>query len=81
MSTDDKRNKIYNLRNLYPEKFADEKTIFGHIHRGNKILIGTACGEPRYLVKSFMEYIRNNPKAFFDAEILHVWTLDAAPLC
>lgn len=79
MSTDDKRNKIYNLRNLYPEKFADEKTIFGHIHRGNKILIGTACGEPRYLVKSFMEYIRNNPKAFFDAEILHVWTLDAAP--
>jgi acyl-CoA hydrolase/RimJ/RimL family protein N-acetyltransferase len=26
-----------------------------------------------------MEYVRNNPKAFFDAELLHIWTLDAAP--
>ncbi len=64
---------------MYPEKFASEDKIFGNIHRGDRIFIGTACAEPQYLVKAFMEYVDKNPKQIFDAEIFNVWTLGVAP--
>ena len=35
----------------YPAKFASEKALFRHIHRGDTIFIGTACGEPQHLVQ------------------------------
>ncbi len=79
MSLNEMNSILDEMRKLYPEKFTTKDNMFRHINRGNKILIGTACAEPRHLVKAFMEYLRNNPKAFFDAEILHIWTLDAAP--
>lgn len=63
----------------YPEKFAKIPHIFSHIHRGDRIFIHTGCGEPQYLVKKLIEYVQSNPKAFFDAEVLQVWTLDLAP--
>lgn len=46
---------------------------------GNRIFIGTGCGEPQYLVKALINYVRSHPKAFFDAELLQVWTLGVAP--
>jgi acyl-CoA hydrolase/GNAT superfamily N-acetyltransferase len=64
---------------LYPEKFASEEDIFSTIHRGDRIFIGTACGEPQYLVKALINYVTSHPKAFFDAEVLQVWTLGVAP--
>ncbi len=76
---DEKSRVIDELRKIYPKKFASQAHIFSHIHRGDKILISSGCGEPRHLVRLLMEYVRNNPKAFFDAEILHPWTLDSAP--
>ncbi|TAN43762.1 MAG: GNAT family N-acetyltransferase [Nitrospirae bacterium] len=63
----------------YPEKFASEALIFGHIHAGNRIFIGTGCGEPQYLVNALINHVGSHPKAFFDTEILHVWTLGVAP--
>lgn len=63
----------------YPKKFASISHIFSHIHRGDRIFIHTGCGEPQFLVKSLIEYVQSNPKAFFDAEVLQVWTLDLAP--
>jgi len=63
----------------YPEKFAPEKRIFSNIHAGDRIFIGTACGEPQYLVQALIRYVESNPKAFFDAEILHIWSLGVAP--
>ncbi len=66
-------------KKLYPDKFAPEEEIFGRIHRGNTIFVGTACGEPQYLVQCLTDYTREHPKAFFDAEILHVMTLGVAP--
>jgi acyl-CoA hydrolase/GNAT superfamily N-acetyltransferase len=74
----DKKN-IGDLKSLYPEKFATEEFIFSNIHPGNRIFIGTACGEPQYLVKALTEYARSHPKAFFDAELFQVWTLGVAP--
>ncbi|MCU0593979.1 MAG: GNAT family N-acetyltransferase [Desulfobacterota bacterium] len=67
------------MKALYPEKFASEEDIFSHIHRGDRIFIATACGEPQYLVKALINYVTSHPKAFFDAEVLQVWTLGVAP--
>ncbi len=67
------------LSKQYPQKFADTVQIFKSINRGNRIFISTACGEPQFLVKALIDYIESNPKAFFDAEVLHVWTLGVAP--
>ena len=66
-------------KNTYPEKFASEEVIFGHIHRGDTIFIGSACAEPQQLVHVMLRYVKSNPKAFFDAEVLHVRSLGVAP--
>jgi acyl-CoA hydrolase/GNAT superfamily N-acetyltransferase len=73
------RQKIENIKALYPEKFPTEERIFSAIHPGNRIFIGTGCGEPQYLVKALISYVRSHPKAFFDAELLQVWTLGVTP--
>jgi len=66
------------LKKTYPDKFAAEKQVFSNIHPGNRIFIGTACAEPQYLVQALVNYVESNPKAFFDAEVLQVWTLGVA---
>jgi acyl-CoA hydrolase/RimJ/RimL family protein N-acetyltransferase len=71
--------KIDGMRLLYPEKFPTEERIFSVIHPGNRIFIGTGCGEPQYLVNALINYVRSHPKSFFDAELLQVWTLGVAP--
>lgn len=63
----------------FPEKFAAEIEIFSRIHRGDRIFIASACGEPQYLVQALIQYVEKYPKAFFDAEVIHVWTLGIAP--
>jgi len=70
---------LENMKDLFPQKFASEEEIFNSIHRGDRIFIGTACGEPQYLVRALINYVSSHPKAFFDAEVLHVWTLGVAP--
>lgn len=72
-------NQLEDLRKTWPEKFATDEEIFSHIHAGDKIFIGTGCGEPQYLVHALVNYVSSNPKAFFGIEIIHVWTVGAAP--
>jgi acyl-CoA hydrolase/GNAT superfamily N-acetyltransferase len=67
------------MRKDFPEKFVSEERIFSHIHRGNRIFIGTGCGEPQYLVHSLIRYVESHPTAFYDAEVFHVWSLGLAP--
>ncbi len=67
------------FKEKYPEKFRPENTVFKKINRGNRIFIGTGCGEPQHLVNALAEYVNKNPKAFFDTEIYHVWTLGVVP--
>src|SRR5512137_746044 len=67
------------LKREFSSKFSAEEEIFNHIHPGDRIFIGTGCGEPQYLVAALIQYVENHPKAFFDAEVLHVWTLGLAP--
>lgn len=70
---------LESLKNHYEDKFAPEEVLFRNIHPGDRIFVGTACGEPQYLVRALVEYVRSNPKAFFDTEILQVVTLGVAP--
>ncbi len=67
------------FRKEYPEKFVMPDVAFSRIHRGDRIFIGTGCGQPQYLVDAMVEFVKTNPKAFFDAEVVHVWTLGLTP--
>jgi acyl-CoA hydrolase/RimJ/RimL family protein N-acetyltransferase len=73
------RHILYEIRNKYKKKFVPESVAFDQIQRGDRIFVGTGCGEPQYLIRALMEYVGTNPKAFFDAEVVHVWTLGVAP--
>jgi len=63
----------------FPEKFVTPDQAFSRIHRGDRIFVGTGCGKPQYLVEEMVRYVKDHPKAFFDAEVLHIWTLGVAP--
>ncbi|RLF92698.1 acetyl-CoA hydrolase [Thermococci archaeon] len=67
------------FKNKYPEKFVKPEQAFKKIHRGDRIFVGTGCGEPVYLINKLVEFVEKSPKAFFDAEVLHIWTLGVAP--
>jgi acyl-CoA hydrolase len=67
------------FRRENPDKFVPEEKIFANIRPGDRIFIGSACAEPQYLMTSLTDYVRRNPKAIFDTEILQVWTLGVAP--
>ena len=72
-------NSLEKTRKEFPGKFATEDVIFSRIHRGDRIFIASACGEPQYLVGALIRYVESYPKAFFDTEIIHIWTLGLAP--
>jgi len=76
---DEYSDYLEEARKKYPEKFAPEEEIFSRIHRGDRIFIGTGCGEPQYLVQALIRFVEAHPKAFYDAELLQVWTLGVAP--
>jgi acyl-CoA hydrolase/ribosomal protein S18 acetylase RimI-like enzyme len=73
------KQRLETLKSKYPEKFASDEIIFNNIHRGDRIFISTGCGEPQHLVKLLIDYVQSHPKAFFDTEVVHVWTLGVAP--
>jgi acyl-CoA hydrolase/ribosomal protein S18 acetylase RimI-like enzyme len=79
MNSESAQEYLSIMRERYPEKFAPEQRIFSNIRAGDRIFISTGCGEPQYLVGRLINYVEDHPKAFFDAEILHVWTMGVAP--
>lgn len=74
-----KEAALEQIKRQYSQKFMPEEEIFKHIHAGDRIFIGSGCGEPQYLIRALVNYVESNPKAFFDAEILQIWTLGVAP--
>ncbi len=72
-------NTLSIFREKYPDKFLPEEEVFKSIRRGDRLFVGTACGEPQHLMKALAAFVDENPKAFFDAEVMHVWTLGVAP--
>ena len=66
-------------RQRYPEKFVEEDVIFNRINRGDTIFIGSACAEPQFLVQRLIRFVKSHPKAFVDAQVLHIRSLGVAP--
>jgi len=60
---------------VYEEKKMSLDEALGLIKTGDHIFVGSACGEPQYLVRGLVEKASH----LFDNEILHVHTLGAAP--
>ncbi len=75
MTNDDNDRALQEWRSIHPEKFAHLDRIFSRIHPGDRIFIGTGCGEPQFLVRELTAYVQTHPKAFVDAEVLQVWNL------
>jgi acyl-CoA hydrolase/ribosomal protein S18 acetylase RimI-like enzyme len=71
--------RLNEMKRMYPAKFPSEEQIFSHIRPGSRIFISSACGEPQCLVRALIQYLEKDPKAFFDAEVMHIWTLGIAP--
>jgi acyl-CoA hydrolase len=68
------------IRERWPAKFRDqERFIFKEIRPGDRIFVGTGCGEPQYLVSSLLNFVKSQPKAFLDAELINIVTLGVAP--
>ena len=63
----------------YKDKLISEDLLFKNVTLGDRIFIGTACGEPQYLVRLLIDYVDSHPTAVYDAEVFHVWTLGVAP--
>ncbi|OPY90410.1 MAG: Succinyl-CoA:coenzyme A transferase [Syntrophaceae bacterium PtaU1.Bin231] len=70
---------IGHWKDRFPGKFASEETMFGSIHRGDTIFIGSACAEPQRLVANLIRYVQSYPKAFFDTQVLSIRSLGVAP--
>lgn len=62
-------------RKPYDEKKMSLKEALNFIKTGDHIFIGSACGEPQYLVNGLVEMANH----LADNEILHVHTLGVAP--
>jgi len=75
----DNQKILDEIRERYAEKFVPEPAVFSHIHRGDRIFVSTGCGEPQYLIRALIDFVESHPKAFFDAEVIQVWTLGVAP--
>lgn len=75
----DRDKSLGEVKNRFREKFKTEEEIFNRMRRGDRIFIGTGCGEPQHLVSGLINYVKSHPKALPDTEILHVWTLGVAP--
>jgi acyl-CoA hydrolase/GNAT superfamily N-acetyltransferase len=79
MDLERKDRSLDEWKKLYPEKFADESNVFNHIRRGDHIFVASGCGEPQYLIRALISYVESHPKAFFDTEIIQVYSFGIAP--
>ncbi len=76
---EDTTDALGTFRKRFPEKFVPEDKVFECIRKGDRLFVATACGQPQHLLAALTDFVEANPKAFFDAEVLHVWTLGVAP--
>lgn len=58
---------ILDWPDIYKERLTDAQSALSRIRRGARIFIGSACGEPRLLVKTLLDMAEN----FADVEIIH----------
>lgn len=59
----------------WSEKLVPANVAIGHIRPGNRVFIGSACGEPQELVRALVE----STAVADDTEVLNVLTMGVAP--
>ncbi len=79
LDPEDKSSEFMELKKRWPKKFWPEIAIFERIHPGDRIFVGTGCGEPQHLVGALKRYVERRPNSLMGAEMIHVWTLGIAP--
>jgi len=67
------------LRSSYPEKFVAEENAFRHMRAGDRIFVGTGCGEPQHLINVMLKHVDSHALLYKDAAPLQVWTLGVVP--
>jgi acyl-CoA hydrolase len=60
----------------YVSKRCTAEDAIGHIRPGQRVFIGSSCGEPQHLVKTLSEATA----WFTDLEIVRLMSLETAPL-
>ncbi len=60
----------------YVQKRRSAREAIGRIHPGQRVFIGTSCGEPQHLVKELAAQSGN----FTDIEVVRLLSLETAPL-
>ena len=79
MQSMDKSPGLKKAAREHPEKFVPSELAFSRIHWGDRIFIGTGCSEPQHLLSEFIKYVRVNPKAVVDAEVIQLWAQGDVP--
>jgi len=51
------------MKKRWPKKFWPENAIFEQIHPGDRIFVGTGCGEPQHLVGALKSYVEKRPNS------------------
>jgi acyl-CoA hydrolase/GNAT superfamily N-acetyltransferase len=76
MNTKNTKNGSLYWADNYIDKLTDAQKAIGLIRPGNRVFIGSSCGEPQCLVKALAE----NSKYYTDLEIVRLMSLESAPL-
>ncbi|KUK43240.1 MAG: Acetyl-CoA hydrolase/transferase [Methanothrix harundinacea] len=76
---DDTGSELDEMKKRWKKKFWPENAIFEGIHPGDRIFVGTGCGEPQHLVGALKRFVEMRPNSLLGAEMIHVWTLGIAP--
>jgi len=63
---------------MLPHKFASAEEVFGLLHPGDRIFMGTACAEPQALTGALASYIKKHPQELFDLELVQLWNPGSA---
>ncbi len=67
--------RIPRLQEVFNSRRTTLEKAFSKVKPGDRIFIGTGCGEPQYLVQSMVKH----PEHFADTEILHLVSIDEDP--
>ncbi|HQE30180.1 MAG TPA: hypothetical protein PL151_20715, partial [Phycisphaerae bacterium] len=62
-------------RSKYAEKLVPAEVAVSNIRRGNRVYVGSACGEPQALVRAMVEV----GAGISDTEVVQILTLGVAP--
>ena len=65
----------FDWKEKYKDKIGTAEAAMKLISPGNRIFIGTGCGQPQYLVNALVEHSSH----IYDAHIVHLLTMGSAP--